>query len=71
MAGNEEHPFASIVAAYHESQTPALDADQATAETAPVEAPAAEPVAEVAPVEEPVAEVAPVEGRYAALLDTP
>ena len=27
MAGNEDHPFASIVAAYRESQAPALDAD--------------------------------------------
>lgn len=77
MAGNEEHPFASIVAAYHESQAPALDTDEVPAESAPAETTTAaahvaeepvvaEPVAEdLAPAEEPVlepaAEVVPAE----------
>ena len=55
LAGNEEHPFASIVAAYHESQPPALDTDESATEPAPAysPAPSEEPVAESVPAEPP------------------
>ncbi|WP_125568343.1 hypothetical protein [Nocardioides baekrokdamisoli] len=62
MAGNEEHPFASIVAAYRESQAPAPDTDDAATETAPIDEPAvvaaspqAATVEQPAPIQEPAA----------------